>query len=142
FGDGTTARLVAWAVLEGKNPAELMGTSPALSVLADLLQRDVHEAGNDVSAKDAKVFVAMATVIALGWRLFGSVGLTFAGVDGQKPERYTAQVQAYMRRFAQVAAESGLSLGPTPTPSARRLPGSSAGAAVVKAKPARRPRSG
>ena len=128
FGDGTTARLVAWAVLEGKDPADL-GASPALSVLAELLRRDAREAGNEVSAKEAQVFVAMATVIALGWRLFGPMALTFAGVDGQKPERYTAQVQAYMRRFARVAAESGSS----PKPKPRKAP--------VKATPARRPRT-
>ena len=134
FGDGTTARLVAWAVLEGENPAELFGASPALSVLAELLQRDARDAGNEVSAEEAQVFVAMATVIALGWRLFGPMALAFAGIDGQKPERYTAQVQAYMRRFARVAAESGSPQAPSKAKPKPRT-------AAVKAKPAKSPRS-
>src|SRR5438552_10089578 len=33
FGDGTTARLVGWAALEAKQPAEVFRDSPALEVI-------------------------------------------------------------------------------------------------------------
>jgi TetR/AcrR family transcriptional regulator, repressor for neighboring sulfatase len=105
LGDGTTARLIAWAVLEGKDAPDVLGASPALSVLADLLRGDARAAGHEVSAKEAQVFAAMATVVALGWRLFGPMALTSAGAKGEDPERYAALVQEYMRRFARAAAE-------------------------------------
>src|SRR5579862_1182420 len=40
LGDGTTARLVGWAALEGNDPAVLFGVSPALAVLAGIVRRD------------------------------------------------------------------------------------------------------
>ncbi len=103
MGDGATARLVAWAVLEGRDPAELFGESPALSVLADLVQRDAGEEGNPVSADAARVFAAIAMVIALGWRLFGPLALTMAGAEAHEPSQYADQVQGYVRRFAKAA---------------------------------------
>jgi AcrR family transcriptional regulator len=107
LGDGTTARLVAWAVLDGRDPTELFGVSPALSVLADLVRRDAVEAGRAVSADDARVFAAMAMVIALGWRLFGPTALTVAGARSHDPERYEPQVQGWVRQFARAAVATG-----------------------------------
>ena len=107
LGDGTTARLVAWAVLDGKDPTELFGVSPALAVLADLARRDAAEAGRAVSADEARVFAALAMVIALGWRLFGPVALTVSGAKDRDPERYARQVQAYVRQFARAAVTGG-----------------------------------
>jgi hypothetical protein len=134
FGDGTTARLIAWAVLDGKDPTELLARSPALSVLADLLRRDASGAGVRVSADDARVFVAIAMVIALGWRLFGPVALAQAGADSHEPEHYADQVQAYVRRFARSAISQD---GSKPAPK-RPAPKPSA----VKATPTRRRRDG
>jgi TetR/AcrR family transcriptional regulator, repressor for neighboring sulfatase len=127
LGDGTTARLVAWAVLDGKDPTELFGVSPALSVLAELVRRDAAEAGRAVSADEARVFAALAMVIALGWRLFGPMALTVAGARSQDPERYGPQVQGWVRQFARAAvATDGPGAAPTPaapTPrTARRRP--------------------
>jgi AcrR family transcriptional regulator len=103
LGDGTTARLVAWAVLDGKDPAELFGVSPALAVLADLARRDAAAAGRRVSADDARVFAALAMVVALGWRLFGPMALAVAGATSHDPQRYASHVQAYVRQFAAAA---------------------------------------
>ena len=107
LGDGTTARLVAWAVLDGKDPAELFGVSPALAVLAELFRRDAAAAGHPVTPESARVFAAMAMVIAQGWRLFGSTALTAAGATSHDPQRYAKQVQAYVRQFAAAAVDSG-----------------------------------
>jgi len=103
LGDGTTARLVAWAVLDGIDPTELFGVSPALAVLAKLVRRDAAAAGNPVTADSARVFAAMAMVIALGWRLFGPMALTVAGATSHDPRRYAKQVQAFVRQFATAA---------------------------------------
>jgi AcrR family transcriptional regulator len=134
FGDGTTARLIAWAVLDGKDPTELLARSPALSVLADLLRRDASEAGVRVSADDARVFVAIAMVIALGWRLFGPVALAQAGADSHEPEHYADQVQAYVRRFARSA------ISPDGSKPAPKRP--AAKPSAVKGTPTRRRRDG
>ena len=107
LGDGTTARLVAWAVLDGMDPGELFGESPALAVLADLVRRDAAAAGNPMTRENARVFAAMAMVMALGWRLFGPMALTAAGAAGSDPQRYGAQVRSYVRRFAAAAVGQG-----------------------------------
>jgi len=107
LGDGTTARLVAWAVLDGKDPTELFGVSPSLSVLADVVRRDAAEAGRPVSADDARVFAAMAMVMALGWRLFGATALTVAGARSRDPEHYESQVHGWVRQFARATVTTG-----------------------------------
>jgi len=109
LGDGTTARLVAWAVLDGKDPAELFGVSPALAVLADLVRRDAAAAGRRVTADEARVFAALAMVVALGWRLFGPMALAVAGAKSDDPQRYAAHVHAYVRELAGAAV---LPVGP------------------------------
>jgi AcrR family transcriptional regulator len=120
LGDGTTARLVAWAVLDGKDPTELFGVSPSLSVLADVVRRDAAEAGRPVSADDARVFAAMAMVMALGWRLFGATALTVAGARSHDPERYESQVHGWVRQFARAAITTGRTgARPTGAPAGR-----------------------
>jgi len=111
LGDGTTARLVAWAVLDGRDPAELFGESPALAVLAELVRRDALASGHRVRADDARVFAAMAMVLALGWRLFGPMALTVAGAASGDPRHYAKQVQAHVREFARAAVGPGLPAG-------------------------------
>jgi len=103
FGDGTTARLIGWAALEGGRSAEVFRDSPALEVLTALMKADAKEAGTKLSNEDARVFVALAMVISLGWRLFATTALFAAGLDGSDPERYTEQVQGYLERLATVA---------------------------------------
>jgi TetR/AcrR family transcriptional regulator, repressor for neighboring sulfatase len=99
FGDGTTARLVAWAALGGTQSQDLFRDSPALDVLARLMVNDAAESGRDVSLEDARVLAALAMAVALGWRLFGSTALTAAGLDGTHPERYDERIRAH---FAQL----------------------------------------
>lgn len=101
FGDGTTARLVAWAALGGTESHDLFRDSPALDVLARLMVRDAAESGRTVSLEDARVLAALAMTVALGWRLFGGVALTAAGLDGAHPERYVVRIREH---FAQLGA--------------------------------------
>jgi AcrR family transcriptional regulator len=100
LGDGTTARLVGWAALEGNDPAVLFGVSPALAVLAGIVRRDAARSGRRVTADEARVFAAFAMVVALGWRLFGPVALGVAGARSSDPTRYAAQVRGLVRQLA------------------------------------------
>jgi AcrR family transcriptional regulator len=115
FGDGTTARLVAWAALGGSQTQDLFRDSPALDVLARLMVRDAQASGRDVSLDDARVLAALAMAVALGWRLFGGTALTAAGLDGAHPERYDDRIREH---FAQLGAAA------TAPVNASRSPGS------------------
>jgi AcrR family transcriptional regulator len=114
FGDGTTARLVAWAALGGVQSHDLFRDSPALDVLARLTVRDAATSGRTVTLEDARVLAALAMAVALGWRLFGGVALTAAGLDGAHPDRYDDRIRSHL---AQLGAPSLTS--PQPRGSAR-----------------------
>lgn len=98
FGDGTAARLVGWAVLEGRGDAAAFRDSPALAVLADLVRADT-----EATDEEARVFAAFAMVIALGWRLFAETALLAAGLDGSNAEAHTDRIVGYVRQLAQAA---------------------------------------
>jgi AcrR family transcriptional regulator len=100
FGDGTTARLVGWAALEGNRPGEPYRDSPALDVLAGFVVADAAEGGRVVSTEDARVFAALAMVIALGWRLFGATALAAAGLDDEHPDRYDGRIRSHLADLA------------------------------------------
>lgn len=107
FGDGATARLVGWAVLGGMQSEQLFRDSPALDVLADFARADAAHAGRRMSIEDARVFAAMAMIVALGWRLFGGAALSAAGLDGARSERYDDRIRAHLAALA--AATTGAS---------------------------------
>ena len=105
FGDGTTARLVGWAALEGAQTDEMFHGSPALDVLAEFVIADADAAGRAVSMEDARVFAALAMVISLGWRLFGSTALAAAGLEGASSERYDSRIRAHLADLAAGATQ-------------------------------------
>jgi AcrR family transcriptional regulator len=109
FGDGTTARLVGWAVLSGMQSEALFRDSPALDVLADLARADASQVGRETSIEDARLFAAMAMIVALGWRLFGGAALSAAGLDGARPERYDDRIREHLATLA--AATTGSRAG-------------------------------
>jgi TetR/AcrR family transcriptional regulator, repressor for neighboring sulfatase len=106
FGDGTTARLIGWAVLGGRQDAESFGHSPALEVLTDRLKADAIERGLPLCDEDARVFTAFSMVTAIGWRLFGNTALLAAGLDGKKPENYRGLVLRYLEWLAETTVGS------------------------------------
>jgi AcrR family transcriptional regulator len=103
LGDGATARLIGWGALDGVQSTEALRDSPALAVLASLVLSDANDAGVDLPREDAQVFAALAMVIALGWRLFGSTALAAAGLEDTRPERYEHVVASYLRGLAAAA---------------------------------------
>jgi AcrR family transcriptional regulator len=103
FGDGTTARVLGWGALEGTQPADALRDSPALAVLAALMVSDARDAGVELTGEDAQVFAALAMVIALGWRLFGSTALAAAGLEDARPQQYEHLIAAYLAGLADAA---------------------------------------
>jgi TetR/AcrR family transcriptional regulator, repressor for neighboring sulfatase len=106
FGDGTTARLVGWAVLGGRQDGEIFSRSPALEVLASRLKADAADQGRPLPDDDARVFAAFAMVTALGWRLFGTTALLAAGLEGENPDAHRALVLKYLELLARTTVES------------------------------------
>ena len=96
LGDGTTARLIGWAALNGEQGPEAFRDSPALDVLARLATTAAEDTGEPMPSEDARVFAALAMAVAIGWRLFGETSLYAAGLDGSHPERYEQRIMAYI----------------------------------------------
>jgi AcrR family transcriptional regulator len=118
FGDGTTARLMAWAVLEGHGATPAFRDSPALRVLTELLCDEGRTRGADVTADDARVFAAFAMTVALAWRLFGETALLAAGVQPADPDAHIDRITGYLQQLATPAAAD---VGPAaPAPPAKR----------------------
>jgi AcrR family transcriptional regulator len=76
-GSSDYARLLAWALLEGHDPAEFHGRSAALDAV-------VRASGHD--SRELRLALAMATVQALGWKLFGDYARLAAGLGDEDPE--------------------------------------------------------
>jgi AcrR family transcriptional regulator len=78
-------RLLAWALLEGRDPAEFHGRSAALDAVVATARTDTRE---------LRVALAMAMVQTLGWKLFGDYALAAAGLDGEDPAAVRADMDA------------------------------------------------
>lgn len=118
MGTGTVGRILAWAVLEGRDTTTLYGDSPALAVLAERASQD---AGQEVSDEDARLLAATAMVLAAGWRLFGSAALAAAGLEATNPERYSDRIAQFVQLLgrSQIVPEAGQL--PKPTPGRKRV---------------------
>jgi AcrR family transcriptional regulator len=102
-GDGTVARLLAWAALEQRAASatgDLFGSSPALAALASLAERDAATSGTEMPHEQAQVLAALTMAIAVGWRLFGPIAVSAADLDPAEIGRYTETVRSLLRRFA------------------------------------------
>jgi len=99
-GDGTTARLLVWAVLEGRGADPVFRDSPALELLATLVRKDAAAAGTRLHDDEAQVFAAFTMALALGWRLFGETALLAAGLEDAEPARWTPTILEYVHQLA------------------------------------------
>jgi TetR/AcrR family transcriptional regulator, repressor for neighboring sulfatase len=115
-------RLLAWAILQGRDPRELAGPSPALPQLIAMLPEkgadydpaaegaadsaDNHGAAAaqdpaaDDLADDPRLRAAAIAALTLGWSLFGSFVSHAAGLDDVAPAEAHAAVQSLARRIA------------------------------------------
>lgn len=79
------ARLLAWALLEGHDPAAFHGRSSALDAVA-------AAAGED--SRDVRVALAVDMVHTLGWKLFGAYAVNAAGLDGEDADTVRRDAEA------------------------------------------------
>lgn len=92
LGEGSSdySRLLAWALLEGHDPAEFHGRSAALDAVVRAGREDSHE---------LRVALAMAMVQTLGWKLFGRYALVAAGLGDEDPEAIHREMEALVDRL-------------------------------------------
>ena len=102
-------RLLAWAILQGRDSRELAGPSPALPKLIAMLpektagDRAADDAAHDPSgdlADDPRLRAAAIAALTLGWSLFGTFVSHAAGLDDVTPAEAHAAVQSLARRIA------------------------------------------
>ncbi len=67
--------MLTWTLLQGRDPVELLGRSPALTAVAQRL---------DPALDDASTRVAAMTAMALGWQVFGSFIAAGVGIDDEQ----------------------------------------------------------
>lgn len=92
-------RMLARSILDGRDPAALLGRSPAMAELS----RRLAERGSSSEGVDPRVQVAALTSAALGWGLFGSFVKSITGLDDQADDELTLAVYAMVRRGVLVA---------------------------------------
>jgi len=98
-------RLLAWAILQGRDPKELAGPAPALPQLIAMLPvkgaaPDDPAASADDLADDPRLRAAAIAALTLGWSLFGTFVSHAAGLDDVAPAEAHAAVQSLARRIA------------------------------------------
>jgi len=97
-GNDEYTRLLAWALLEGRDPAEFHGRSSALDAIV---------AANDDDSRDLRVALAMAMVQTLGWKLFGPYVLAAAGFDATDAAGVRTDVDVLVDGLVSAAAAAG-----------------------------------
>ena len=91
----THARMLAWALLDGVDPAKLVAVSPTVTKLTELIS--AAEGDNvDPSAPDPRVLAATTVSAILGWNFFRPFVAAIAGLD-DTPE-LSAEVIGLVRR--------------------------------------------
>jgi AcrR family transcriptional regulator len=89
------SRLLAWALLEGRDPSAFHGRSPAIDAIA--------RAGDDT--RELRLALAAAMVQTLGWKLFGPYALSAAGLDGEDLDDVRREAEALVDRLVVEASE-------------------------------------
>jgi AcrR family transcriptional regulator len=88
-------RMLAWTLLEGRDPAQFLGRSPALHELAAAIHRDRTRGRAPAGEADVedRIRVAAAVSLALGWRMFGSFVRSASDIDDLDIDEVTARIR-------------------------------------------------
>jgi AcrR family transcriptional regulator len=89
----THARMLAWALLDGVDPAKLVAVSPTITRLTEL----IAAAESDGEGPDPRVLAATTVSAILGWNFFRPFVAAIAGMD-DTPE-LSARVLALLREM-------------------------------------------
>lgn len=92
-------KVLARSVLDGFDPGELQQRFPSVSLLVDRF-RDGHD-----SETDARLAVAHAVALGLGWRLFGPFLRAAAGLEDVPEADLRRAIDAQTTRFLTAAAD-------------------------------------
>jgi AcrR family transcriptional regulator len=99
------ARIMAWAVLEGDYPADVLGPSPALEHIAKVIAGHATGGPPTVPTEEDRLLAAFLLVTTMAWRLFKSIGLTSAGLDPAPDPRRDEKVTEWLQQLATVIAK-------------------------------------
>jgi AcrR family transcriptional regulator len=96
----TYVRMLTHALLEGDDPARLLGRSPASSEMSRRLATEAGGgAGRDGDPRDdPRIQAAALTCMRLGWGLFGDFLRSVAGLEDLPEDEVRAAVYATVRR--------------------------------------------
>lgn len=84
------SRLLAWALLEGHDPADFHGRSSAVDAIVGTSHRD---------SRELRVRLAMAMVQTLGWKLFGAYALAAVGLTGEDADKVRSETDSLIDRL-------------------------------------------
>ena len=105
--DAAYARMLAWAMLDGTDPARLVGASPAIARIAELLVDHLGD-GDAGPVGDPQVVAAVTVSAILGWRLYRPFVAAAADLD----DGQAAAVPDAVRSIIGSLATGPLSSGP------------------------------
>jgi AcrR family transcriptional regulator len=97
-GSQSYPRFLAWAILEGRDPRELAGPTPALPLLIDMLP--VAEPSRALD-DDPRLRAAAVTALALGWQIFGGFVTRTAELEDIDSRDLHASVRSLMETIAE-----------------------------------------
>lgn len=95
------SRLLAWSLLEGRDPAEFHGRSSALEAVL---------ATDPVRSKELRIAVAASMVQMLGWKLFADYAIAAAGLDDADREQLREHIERTTHLLVGDAAGRSLEL--------------------------------
>jgi AcrR family transcriptional regulator len=91
------SRLLAWALLEGHDPTEFHGRSPALEAI---VRAGPHD------SRRLRLALAAAMVQTLGWKLFGAYAVAAAGLDGEDVDEVRREAETMVDRLVAEAFDA------------------------------------
>lgn len=77
----THARMLAWALLDGVDPAKLVAVSPTITKLTELIAAAEAAQGSAADGPDPRVLAATTVSAILGWNFFRPFVAAIAGMD-------------------------------------------------------------
>lgn len=98
-------RMLAWTLLAGYDPRDFLGRSPAMTELVASSRRGSDDA-DGLAADDAEIFVCVAMVLLMGWRLFGEFFTVSLGVEDDR-ERLRSTVEWLIEHLPDLLPSAG-----------------------------------